>query len=320
MWQWCLNYIITITVLYIFLFTDAELGVSSVPLCNGQIGSHTAVKLASAVVQDMNLNELEKMRWVFFSSSFSPPPLKCVRRNWSERGNRGEHMWGAGGEWVLGSNSRCHLPLLCHWVTKMQYVGDLTSSDVSPHSCTSYSARTIFMLWLPSIFWLMYLSKNSFINRGLDVWSVRSRMLVAFVTDLSGQIACPKTLVQTTCQCWVTTQKIKDLVYTIAEAWNHAFVLWFNHIAIYMVQECICMVQECICIVQECICMLRSYLFYSSSHHKVSHFYFWLFLQWMSLFSHRRWQCIEIIQHLYWPGSHWLEQINWFSLSSSSSS
>ena len=65
---------------------------------------------------------------------------------------------------------------------KIQYVGDLASSDVSPHSCTSYSARTIFMLWLPSIFWLMYLSKNSFINQGLDLWSVRSGMLAAFVT------------------------------------------------------------------------------------------------------------------------------------------
>jgi len=48
-------------------------------------------------------------------------------------------------------------------------------------SCTSYSARTIFILWLPSIFWLMYLSKNVF-NKGLDLWSVRSGMLAAFVT------------------------------------------------------------------------------------------------------------------------------------------
>jgi len=149
------------------------------------------------------------------------------------------------------------------------------------------------MLWLPSIFWLMYLSKNLFINHGLDLWSVRSRMLAAFVTDSSGQIACPKTLVQTTCQCWVTSQKSKDLIYTTAEAWNHAFGLWFNHIAI--------------CMVQECICMLRCYLLYSSSHYKVCHFYFWLFLQWISIFSHHRWQCIETIQHLYWPGSHWLE-------------
>jgi ribosome biogenesis SPOUT family RNA methylase Rps3 len=61
------------TVLYIFfLFTDAELGVSSVPLCNGQIGSDTAIKLASTVVQDMNLNELEKMQKVFFPLSLSP--------------------------------------------------------------------------------------------------------------------------------------------------------------------------------------------------------------------------------------------------------
>jgi len=103
-------------------------------------------------------------------------------------------MWGASGECVLGSNSHCHLPWLCHWVTKMQYVGDLASSDVIPHSCTSYSARSIFMLWLPSIFWLLYLSKNSFINHGLDLWSVRSRMLAAFDTDLSGQIACPQNI------------------------------------------------------------------------------------------------------------------------------
>jgi len=64
----------------------------------------------------------------------------------------------------------------------MLYVGDLASSDVSPHSCTSYSARTVLMLWLPSIFWLMYLSKYSFINQGLDLWSIRSRMWAAFVT------------------------------------------------------------------------------------------------------------------------------------------
>ena len=37
-------------------------------------------------------------------------------------------------------------------VTDMQYVGDLASSDVSPHSCASYSARTLLLLWLPSIF------------------------------------------------------------------------------------------------------------------------------------------------------------------------
>ena len=66
--------------LYIFYFTDAELGVSSVPLYNGQIGSHTAIKLAAAVVQDMNLNELEKMHSFFFRP-FSLSPLKCVRRN-----------------------------------------------------------------------------------------------------------------------------------------------------------------------------------------------------------------------------------------------
>jgi hypothetical protein len=69
------------TVLYIFfLFTDAELGVSSIPLYNGQIGSHTAIQLASTVVQDMNLNELEKMQRVFFPP-LSLSPLNCVRRN-----------------------------------------------------------------------------------------------------------------------------------------------------------------------------------------------------------------------------------------------
>jgi hypothetical protein len=129
----------------------------------------------------MNLNELEKMQRVFFPP-LSLSPLNCVRRNWSECGNRREHMWGASGEWVLGSNSHCHLPLFCHWVTKMRYVGDVASSDVSPHSYTSYSARTIFKLWLPSIFWLMYLSRNLFINKGIDLWSVRSGMLAAFVT------------------------------------------------------------------------------------------------------------------------------------------
>jgi hypothetical protein len=67
------------TVLYIFLFTDAELGVSSIPLYNGQIGSHTAIKLASAVVQDMNLSELEKMQRVFFSS-FSLPTELCKKK------------------------------------------------------------------------------------------------------------------------------------------------------------------------------------------------------------------------------------------------
>jgi hypothetical protein len=39
-----------------------------------------------------------------------------------------------------------------------------------------------------------------------------------FVTDLSGRIACHKTLVQTTCRCSVTYQKSKDLVYMTAEA------------------------------------------------------------------------------------------------------
>jgi hypothetical protein len=175
----------------------------------------------------------------------------------------------------------------------MQYVGDLASSDVSPHSCTSYSARTTFMLWLPSIFWLMYLSKNSFINLGSWFVVCKIRDVSSICYDLSGRTVCPKTSVQSTCQCWVTSQKSKDLVYTTGEAWNHAFGLWFNHIAV--------------CMVQECICMLRSYLFYSFNHYKVYHFYFWLFLQWMSLFSHHRWQCIEIIQHLYWPGNHWLE-------------
>jgi hypothetical protein len=48
------------------LFTDAELGVSSVPLSIGQTGNSTAIKLVTAVVQDMNLNELEKMRRAFF--------------------------------------------------------------------------------------------------------------------------------------------------------------------------------------------------------------------------------------------------------------
>jgi hypothetical protein len=61
-----------------WLFTDAKLGVSSVPLYTGQTGSHTAIKLASAVVQDMNLNELEKMQKVFPPFSLS---LKCLRRN-----------------------------------------------------------------------------------------------------------------------------------------------------------------------------------------------------------------------------------------------
>ena len=32
--------------------------------------------------------------------------------------------------------------------------------------------------------------------------------------------------------------------------------------------------------------------------------------------SRHRWQCIGIVQHLYQPGSHSLEQINWFMLSS----
>jgi hypothetical protein len=38
------------------LLTDAELGFSSIPLSTGQSGSSTAIKLTTAVVQDMNLN------------------------------------------------------------------------------------------------------------------------------------------------------------------------------------------------------------------------------------------------------------------------
>jgi hypothetical protein len=39
-------------------------------------------------------------------------------------------MWSTRGDCVLGSKSQCHLPLLCHWVTEMQNVGDVVSSDV----------------------------------------------------------------------------------------------------------------------------------------------------------------------------------------------
>jgi hypothetical protein len=38
------------------LLTDAVLGFSSIPLSTGQTGSSTAIKLTTAVVQDMNLN------------------------------------------------------------------------------------------------------------------------------------------------------------------------------------------------------------------------------------------------------------------------
>ena len=84
------------------LFTDTQLGVSSVPLYIGQTGSDTAIKLAAAVVQGMNLHELEKVGRI-------PHPTIEVKAETEES------VSAIQVESESGGSSQHYLPLQCQW-------------------------------------------------------------------------------------------------------------------------------------------------------------------------------------------------------------